>query len=578
VTSPAFLALSDRAFEALGRVERLSEEALLAHVYGGAPPAALRAQLAAPLLDDPRLQRNADGSWTRRDAAEFSQAISVLALATTGPTPGRGRIIHLAALHVAASTVVARFSATVQPGRRVPAYIAARLGLEAAVLNALPPLDEVFDDFVEFLAARPVIAQDALLTWSFVDAEARLRRRLLQPRLLLDLNELARAELEQKPSLARVAQHFGIAVGRIEHPDEEARVLALVAPRLMQGDMLAAHLRAAEGMQGRSVLRRGETARALPDQPGIYILRDAGHEAVYVGKARRLRSRMQAYVHRPLGPTRRLEGLVGTVDAVESALCETDLEALILEDREIRRLQPRFNTVRQQRLPRTFLRLPPMPPPRRAPRRIELSSDQAADGGYVGPFRNQAAAEQARQLAREVFNLDGLRRGDREVYETQLGQAWSLLRGNTGVGFEIVQQRQRVAAATADAAVLRQCERLLAALRSYELSALLLPADPRTARYAVVRPSVSGVEGFLLDRSVLVQYISMQDADVTRFAAELLTPGRPRTAEEDVAVVLRWLGAQRASARLLLVDDLAARDAIEDAALALLLKLSGGEA
>src|SRR6266852_2821175 len=110
----------------------------------------------------------------------------------------------------------------------------------------------------------------------------------------------------------------------------------------------------------------------MPETPGIYVLRDSDQTPVYVGQARRLRSRVAAYVHRPLGTTRRLEGLVSAVQSVDSVECATDLEALILEDREIRRLQPRFPTVRQQRAPRVWIRLPPTPEGRPAQRNLAL--------------------------------------------------------------------------------------------------------------------------------------------------------------------------------------------------------------
>ena len=61
--------------------------------------------------------------------------------------------------------------------------------------------------------------------------------------------------------------------------------------------------------------------------------------------------------------------------------------------------------------------------------------------------------------------------------------------------------------------------------------------------------------------------------DTARFARELLAQGEPKTAAEDVDVVLRWFGAQRPPARLICLPDepQAAADAIEDAASGLLL-------
>src|SRR5207237_6589043 len=142
-------------------------------------------------------------------------------------------------------------------------------------------------------------------------------------------------DLDRKPTLALTAQRLGLSFSRIEHVDEEARLVALVASQLMSivGTRGLHELPSARVES--DVLRRGQTARDLVDAPGVYVMRDADDAAVYVGKARRLRSRMAAYVHRPLGPTRRLEGLASAVQSVDAHECQTDLEALVLEEREI---------------------------------------------------------------------------------------------------------------------------------------------------------------------------------------------------------------------------------------------------
>ena len=100
---------------------------------------------------------------------------------------------------------------------------------------------------------------------------------------------------------------------------------------------------------------------------------------------------------------------------------------------------------------------------------------------------------------------------------------------------------------------------------------MLLPADPREASYAVVRPGPSGIEGFLIDRGVCRAWSVLHDDDVSQFAADLLAAAEPRTEPEDIDVVLRWFGAQRPPALLVHLpqDPLDAADAIEAAALAL---------
>jgi DNA polymerase III epsilon subunit-like protein len=568
-----FLALRDRAHAFLTGHGSAAEADVLAHVYGGPTPAALAARLAAPLLGDPRLERNAAGAWTLRaavpsavSAATTSRPLTALAIATTGSNPARGRIVRLVALHVMGESIVERFSTTLRPGQagdargRVPRYVAARLGLEPNLLDDLPPFEAVLDDLLIFLGARPIVAQDASLTWAFLRAEARRCGGTLVEPGLIDANELGSRvlALSTKPTLGLLAAHLGIGTVRIGQPEEEARVLALVVPRLLALAQ-AQHIDVLATAGAATALRRSSTAEALPDEPGVYVLRDEQQTPLYVGKARRLRSRVAAYVHRPLGATRRLEGLVGTVEAVEPTVAATDLDALVLEAREIRRLQPRFNTARQQATPRLWIRLPPLPAPRRgkrqlAARRLEASRGPVAvaEGEFVGPFRTETTAEQVRALARAVFDLDRLRGADLAAYEARLAEAWAFLHGQ--------RDEAERSARTRSLALLRQ-------VLAFDVEALLLPADPHHARFAVVRSTPFGVEALLIDRGLFAAYATDREDDAAALAGALLSTQAPRSETSDAAVVVRWLGAQRPPALVVHLPDepQAAREAIEDA-------------
>jgi DNA polymerase III epsilon subunit-like protein len=283
------LELCERAYRFVAERGVAAEEDVLRHVFGGAMPPALRARLAAPLLADTRLEREANGHWRVRSAPvelSTSPAFTALALVASGARPGRGRLVRVTALHVDGQEIVERFDARLNPLRRVPRYVAERAGVEAEVLNSQPLFEDVVDDLVRFLGERPILAQDVQLTWSFIQTEARLHGRLLGEPPLLDVNDLASEQLELtgKPTLALVAARLGIGSVSLTQTDEEARVLAVVASRLTLSEPVPAFARD----DAVRALRRRDTAQALPDEPGIYVLRDREQRPLYVGKARLL--------------------------------------------------------------------------------------------------------------------------------------------------------------------------------------------------------------------------------------------------------------------------------------------------
>ena len=87
--------------------------------------------------------------------------------------------------------------------------------------------------------------------------------------------------------------------------------------------------------------RLGEQRRSLPDQPGVYLFRDARGRVVYVGKAKSIRKRVASHFSNPtLYGTR---ALTDEVDHIESLVTATEAEALLTEQNFIKQYKPRFN-------------------------------------------------------------------------------------------------------------------------------------------------------------------------------------------------------------------------------------------
>src|SRR5205814_7867954 len=84
--------------------------------------------------------------------------------------------------------------------------------------------------------------------------------------------------------------------------------------------------------------------RNVPGGPGVYRMLDRRSDALYVGKARNLKSRIQNYTH-PAGLSNRLRRMVAETATLEIVVIATEAEALLLECNLIKRLMPRYNVL-----------------------------------------------------------------------------------------------------------------------------------------------------------------------------------------------------------------------------------------
>lgn len=82
----------------------------------------------------------------------------------------------------------------------------------------------------------------------------------------------------------------------------------------------------------------------LPQDPGVYLLKDARNEVLYIGKANNLRSRVRTYFQGKISDTRPYAlHLVPRVARVDHVVTANEKEALILENNLIKQFKPRFN-------------------------------------------------------------------------------------------------------------------------------------------------------------------------------------------------------------------------------------------
>ena len=86
-----------------------------------------------------------------------------------------------------------------------------------------------------------------------------------------------------------------------------------------------------------------EKVKQFPTAPGIYLMKDAQGRVIYVGKAKNLRSRAGSYFHKTAADDKRICDWITEVADVEFLIADSEVDAMLMEARLIKDIQPQYN-------------------------------------------------------------------------------------------------------------------------------------------------------------------------------------------------------------------------------------------
>jgi excinuclease ABC subunit C len=150
---------------------------------------------------------------------------------------------------------------------------------------------------------------------------------------------------------------------------------------------------------GVAVLRAA--LRNVPASPGVYRMLDRKGDAVYVGKARNLKNRVQNYTH-PAGLSNRLRRMVAETASFEIVVTATEAEALLLECNLIKRLMPRYNVLLRDDKSFPFIHLTA---DHDFPQLTKFRGARDQPGAYFGPFASAGAVNRTLVALQKAFLL-----------------------------------------------------------------------------------------------------------------------------------------------------------------------------
>jgi excinuclease ABC subunit C len=145
------------------------------------------------------------------------------------------------------------------------------------------------------------------------------------------------------------------------------------------------------------------TLKRLPDRPGVYLMKDARGDVLYVGKAQSLRHRVRSYWQKQ-APTHleghRIRAVVDRIADVEVTEVDSVSEALLLEANLIKRFKPRFNVRLKDDKSYPYIKVTLADDFPRVERTRKLVNDGSR---YFGPYASATSVDESMNLVRRLF-------------------------------------------------------------------------------------------------------------------------------------------------------------------------------
>lgn len=122
----------------------------------------------------------------------------------------------------------------------------------------------------------------------------------------------------------------------------------------------------------------------IPDSPGVYLIKNQSGKIIYVGKAKNLKNRVSSYFKNINSHNVKTLELVKNIADIEFFICNTEVEALILENNLIKMHRPKYNILLKDEKTYPYIKFTKERFPRIEIVRSTKKLNEKAD--YFGPY------------------------------------------------------------------------------------------------------------------------------------------------------------------------------------------------
>ncbi len=141
-------------------------------------------------------------------------------------------------------------------------------------------------------------------------------------------------------------------------------------------------------------------ANNLPLKPGVYIMKNKSGQIIYIGKAKALKNRVTQYFGAGNQHTEKVRKMVSNVDNFEYIICDSEFEALILENSLIKQNQPKYNILLKDDKGYFYIKIT-----NDKWKKIEIAKQIDKSGEFIGPYNSGFIVKETVDEVRKIFKL-----------------------------------------------------------------------------------------------------------------------------------------------------------------------------
>jgi len=145
-----------------------------------------------------------------------------------------------------------------------------------------------------------------------------------------------------------------------------------------------------------------EQLRAAPRSPGVYVMRDARGEILYIGKAKDLRGRVRSYFRAANDGRYQVQFLIDRIAGIEYLVTTSEKDALLLENNLIKKAKPKFNIRLRDDKSYVILRINVEHP---WPRAVVARGWRDDGAVYFGPYSSADKLRNTMRALQRIFPL-----------------------------------------------------------------------------------------------------------------------------------------------------------------------------